>query len=206
MVQNTEQKPVELQRETKVGRRLNELRKGAKLSILELAARAGVSSGMISQVERGMTNPSIKTLEKLHIALSVPLTALLEDEPPPLAADAVDVTDIVRRSNDRPFLRVGKQGMTKEILSPRGDHHLEMMLIHLPPGASSDEVLIGEGEKAGWVMSGSIALIVENRTTELSEGDSFQFSSSYRHSIRNTGSVEAQVLWIMYVKMARPHL
>ena len=206
MEQNTDQMQVDSQRETKVGRRLNELRKGAKLSILQLAARAGVSGGMISQVERGLTNPSIKTLEKLHTALSVPLTALLEDEAPPLAADVVDVADIVRRTADRPFLRVGKQGMTKEILSPRGGHQLEMMLIHLPIGASSEEVLIGEGEKAGWLMSGSIVLTVEDRTTELVEGDSFQFSSTNRHSIRNTGSAEARVLWIMYVKTDRPHL
>jgi transcriptional regulator with XRE-family HTH domain len=206
MAQTMDQAEADSRRETKVGRRLHMLRKGAKLSIAELAVRAGVSAGMISQIERGMTNPSIKILEKLHIALSVPLNALLEDEPAGGAADSADVADVVRRTDDRPFLRVGNQGMTKEILSPRGDHQLQMMLIGLPAGASSEEVLMGEGEKAGWLMSGSIVLNVDDHSTELSEGDSFQFSSSRRHSIRNTGSVEASVLWIMHVKSDRPHL
>ena len=196
----------ESDREPKVGRRLHELRRAAKLSIAELGVRAGVSAGMISQIERGVTNPSIKILEKLHIALAVPLTSLLEDEPQTRAADSANIADIVRRADDRPYLRVGNQGMTKEILSPRGDHEMQIMLIGLPAGATSEEVLIGEGEKAGWLMSGSIILTIEAQSTELFEGDSFQFSSTRAHSIRNAGSVEARILWIMHVKTDRPHL
>ncbi len=55
------------------------LRTKQKLSVSSLAARANVSVGMISQIERNLTNPSIRTLERLRLALSVPLTMLLED-------------------------------------------------------------------------------------------------------------------------------
>lgn len=194
------------QPDTRVGRRLHELRKHAKLSIADLASRSGVSAGMISQIERGMTNPSIKILEKLHTALAVPLNALLEDAPQDSAADPAEMAEIVLRTDERAVRRIGTQGMTKEVLTPPGDYELEVMLIGLPPGASSEEVLIGQGEKAGLLMSGSILLTVGGRSTELSQGDSFQFSSAQAHSIRNTGAAEARILWIKHVKSEQPQL
>jgi transcriptional regulator with XRE-family HTH domain len=207
MGQIAERKTTDLQRETKVGRRLHELRKAAKLSITELGVRAGVSAGMISQVERGLSNPSIKILEKLHLALSVPLTALLEDEPAAPALEAAeDAADIVRRADDRPFLKVGKQGMTKELLTPRGDYQLQLILVGLPASASSEEGLMGEGEKAGWMLSGTVVLTVGDRSVELCEGDSFEFPANQPHAVRNSGDAEARLLWVMNVKPNRPHL
>ncbi len=158
---------------------------------------------MISQIERGLTNPSIKTLERLHIALSVPLTAFLENAPQELPTAP---SEVVRRAGDRPHLRVGSEGMTKELLTPRGDHHMQLMIIGLPAGAQSSEVLLGEGEKAGWILEGSIELRVDGETCQLSEGDSFQFSSALPHSITNSGKIAAKLLWIMRVNPAEAHL
>ena len=53
-------------------------RKG--LSLRELALRTGLSVGILSQIERNVTSPSLKTLTKLRIGLGVPLSALFEDE------------------------------------------------------------------------------------------------------------------------------
>ncbi len=190
-------------RGSELGKRLREIRKTAQVSISELSQKAGVSNGMISQIERGLTNPSIKVLERLHIALSVPLTALLEDsKPEPTTSDK----EVVRRVADRPYIKVGNQGMTKELLTPRGDHHIQMMIIHLPGGAHSSDVLLGQGEKAGWVLDGSIKLNVGGEISLLAEGDSFQFSSDTPHSILNPGKEEARLLWIMRVAPVEMHL
>jgi len=63
--------------ERTVGQRLRHLRRAQHLSLKTLAAQAEVSVGMISQIERDQVNPSIRVLEKLRIALHVPLSALL---------------------------------------------------------------------------------------------------------------------------------
>ena len=165
-----------------VGARVKALRVAQGLSVSELAMRAGVSVGTVSQVERNKANPSVRILERLRHALEVPLTALLEGD------DAVSdpVTgDFVRRASERPLFEVGKNGMQKELLSPHGDHDLQMMIIELPAGAGSDEVLVGIGEKAGLVLEGSIVLSVGEHSCVLHAGDSFQFKSTVPHAVRN---------------------
>jgi transcriptional regulator with XRE-family HTH domain len=191
-------------KDSQIGRRLKALRNKQKLSVSELAARSKVSVGMISQIERSMTNPSIRTLERLREALAVPLTALLEDGVAP-QADSEDHR-FVRKADERPFFQVGDQGMTKELLSPQGDHDLQMMIIDLPGGASSKDVLMGDGEKAGLVLSGSIVIEVAETRAELLEGDSFQFRSTLPHSVHNETKQAARFIWIMNTKRIKTHL
>lgn len=186
-----------------VGIRLRGFRKGAGLSISQLGTKAGVSNGMISQIERGLTNPSLKTLERLHIALSIPLTALLESGDPKGAATD---REVVRRLDDRPTFKVGKEGMTKELLTPSGEHEMQMMIVGLPVGVNSGDVLLGEGEKAGWILEGSVQLTVNGRSALLNAGDSFQFPSNLPHSILNAGEDEARLLWVMRVIPTEVHL
>jgi transcriptional regulator with XRE-family HTH domain len=186
-----------------VGARLHALRIEQGLSVNELAVRAGVSAGTVSQVERNKANPSMRILERLRQALSVPLTALLEED------DAISdpiAGDFVRKAEERPLFEVGKHGMQKELLSPHGDHDLKMMIILLPPGAGSDEVLVGVGEKAGWVLEGTIVLNVGDRRAVLKTGDSFQFKSTVPHSIRNESGETARVLWVMNTRPPVVHL
>ena len=68
-----------------LGQRLRILWRSAGLSLSELAQRAGVSVGMISQIERNLANPSVRILERLRVALNVPLTTLLEGDGPDLS-------------------------------------------------------------------------------------------------------------------------
>lgn len=186
-----------------IGARLRALRIEQGLSVNELAMRAGVSAGTVSQVERNKANPSMRILERLRHALSVPLTALLE------ADDAVSdpvAGDFVRKAAERPLFDVGQHGMQKELLSPHGDHDLKMMIILLPAGAGSEEVLVGVGEKAGLVLEGTVVLNVGDRRAVLETGDSFQFESTVPHSIRNESSKTARILWIMNTRPPVVHL
>lgn len=188
---------------SEVGARLKALRLAQGLSVNELATRAGVSAGMVSQVERNKSNPSVRILERLRQALSVPLSSLLEDDG---TTSHPEIETFVRRRTDRPNFEVGKHGMEKELLSPHGDHDLQVMVITLPPGVGSDEVLIGVGEKAGVVQEGTIKLFVGETIVELHAGDSFQFKSTVPHSVRNESNKVARLLWIMNTKPPVIHL
>lgn len=186
-----------------VGARLRALRNARGLSVNELALRAGVSVGTVSQVERNKANPSVRILERLRQALDVPLSALLEEDDAP--SDPL-TGDFVRRSVERPLFEVGKNGMQKELLSPHGEHDLQMMVILLPAGSGSEEVLVGVGEKCGLVMEGTVILNVGDQRAELRAGDSFQFKSTVPHSVRNESSKAARLLWIMNTRPPVIHL
>lgn len=63
-----------------IGKRIRELRIEKRLSITELAERAGVAKSYISNIERGiMSNPSIQFLEKVSDTLGVSMDDLLND-------------------------------------------------------------------------------------------------------------------------------
>jgi len=108
----------------------------------------------------------------------------------------------VRRASDRLKIMVGKGRLEKELLSPTTDRDLRFMIIHVPPGSASEDVIVGGGEKGGLVLSGKIDLIVGDERVSLGEGDSFQFDSDTAHQIANPHDEVAAVLWIMTVRFA----
>jgi len=170
------------------------LRNQRNLTIHQLAAAAGVSAGNISQIERGVSNPSIKTLQRLRAALGVNLWEFLDRG----EARATGEPPFVRRQSERPTIIMSRSGLIKELLS-QADQNLRFMLIKMPPDSESEDVLIGRGQKGGYVMAGRVQLKVGDSLCDLEEGDSFQFSSEIPHQVRNRSDREATLLWIMSV-------
>ncbi|WP_110928468.1 helix-turn-helix domain-containing protein [Bacillus massiliglaciei] len=65
-----------------IGERVKKLREERKMSMTELADRAGVAKSYLSSLERNLQqNPSIQFLEKISSVLGVPVDALLYDTP-----------------------------------------------------------------------------------------------------------------------------
>ena len=180
----------------RIGRRLRALRAERGLTILELAGKAGVSSGHISQIERGVSNPSISTLQKLRSALGVTLWSFLEKD----AVEAPQESRYVRRRDNRPRIVVGTNHLTKELLSPRPTNELRFMILTVPPGAESGDALSGPGDKGGYVLSGRVELTIGEEVIVLDEGDSFQFSSTIPHQVVNRWSEEAKLIWIINIR------
>lgn len=177
-----------------LGARVRELRLKKKMTLAELSERSQVSIGMLSNIERGQTSPSLRTLERLRLALEVPLASFFECKAPDNERDA----DVVVRQANRAKLPFAARGLVKELLSPPGHSDLEVLMLVLDPGGGSGpEPWTRQGEKAGLVLAGRFQLDVGERTYVLEEGDSFQFDSRQPHSFRNLASCEARVLWII---------
>ena len=96
----------------RVGRRVRALRLERNLSLAELAAKAGISIGALSQIERGMSS--------LRVRVIWPLAAALDIEPGALIADGGDaVNDLYCvRAGSRRSLPVRSEGIAKQLLSP----------------------------------------------------------------------------------------
>ena len=193
--------------EHRVGATLRRLRKDKGLSLQTLADRSGVSIGMISQVERGLANPSIRLLTALRRALNASMQELFGELSPDAGAQGDPDPDpsFVRRSEDRPTIDLGN--ITKALLTPTDRHNLQIMILKIEPGGESGgRALSYPAEKGGLVLSGEITLQVDEETATLRAGDSAVFDSARAHSLRNLGEEPAELLWIIGAVQFDRHL
>lgn len=189
-------------RQQVLGENVRSYRRARKLSVSTLAVKAGISAGIISQIERGNANPSLRTLEKLCAALEVSLNALIDTEPDRTRS----IETHIRRKEARPNFKVGSTPLHKQLLSPAEAGGARMMLITFPAGADSEDVVTDPGQKAGLVLEGELTLRIDGQSTILKEGDSFQFDSTLPHSVHNLSSRETLVMWLIIPEYTRPQI
>ena len=176
-----------------LGLRLAELRRQHGLSLEQLAQRAELSIGTLSQVERGLSQPSLRTVRKLANAFGLPTAYFFDDG----ADSADDENDIVIRSGKGAVMRFGETGMSAWMLSPKDLQGLQFMLVHIKPGAMSGQSNYDHsGLDLGYVLSGTLNLEVEEKFFVLSAGDSFCFDSRRPHRFENCGKDDTQVIYI----------
>lgn len=88
----------------RVGRRIKDLRKAKRLSQEQLAERIERSVDTVSNLERGLSLPNFETLERLSVALAVPVKEffeIYEDQSPHRAALLARLLDLGRALADR---------------------------------------------------------------------------------------------------------
>lgn len=186
-----------------VGSNLRKLRKAKGLSLQRLAEASGVSVGMISQVERGLANPSMRLLTALRRALNISMQELFGEDP--VAAPETSDPNFVRRRANRPMIDLGT--LHKELLTPTDQRHLQIMILRMDPGGESGgKALSYPAEKGGLVLSGQVVLSVDGEVATLFAGDSFVFDSVSPHFLRNTSDEPAEVLWIIGAVQFDRHL
>ena len=167
--------------DNRVGSRIRTLRKERKLSLKSLADRTSLSIGFISQVERGLSSPSLGALTSLADALDVSLSWLFE----PPGPDRV-VGRIVVRASERAQLSSWRSGIHKYLLTADAPARFSFFLMSLEPGAGSGpEHYAHLGEEAGLVVQGRLKLSVDAEVWTLAKGDSFHFPSERPHRFEN---------------------
>ncbi|MBI0433558.1 cupin domain-containing protein [Roseomonas sp. KE0001] len=178
-------------RATSVGRKLRAMRQRRGWTLAELSTRCGLSLGMLSQVERGLSSPSIRSLQKLAGIFGIPVGWFFSD-PEPAGAGP----NWVLRRPQRRVLDLPAKGITKELLVPEGDGSMELMMITVEPGGSSGEAPYSHtGEDAGTVIEGMLELEVDGVCSLLQTGDSFRFASTLPHRFSNPGTLRCVVVW-----------
>lgn len=179
-----------------VGERIRALRREQGLSLETVAERCGVSIGFLSQIERGLSSPSLRVLTALADVLGVSFASLFVAEGDlkrgrkrkPANGHAADADgEVVIRSGRRAKLKLWRSGIHKQLLNePDADSRLSYFLMHMEPGATSGEELYSHsGREAGLVMEGRLRLTVGEETWDLERGDSFSFASNRPHRYVN---------------------
>jgi transcriptional regulator with XRE-family HTH domain len=119
-----------------VGRRIRELRRTRQLSLETVVARTDLSIGFVSQIERGLSSPSLRVLATLADVLGVGIAALFGARPSDDGASG----GVVTREAQRAELKLWRSGISKQLLSPAGaENRLNLFLVHLEPGGSTGD-------------------------------------------------------------------
>jgi len=184
-----------------VGQRIRDLRRTRAMSLEAVAARTELSIGFLSQIERGLSSPSLRVLATLADVLGVGIAGLFGAK----ENDAAAPDAIVTRERQRAELNLWRTGISKQLLSPAGSEgRLNLFLVHMEPGGSTgDELYTHDGEEAGLVIEGEMKLTVDAKSWTLKHGDSFRFASRRPHRFSNPSSdSKAVVLWVNCVSAA----
>ena len=167
------------------------LRKARGLTLAETVLKLGRSIGWLSQVERGISVPSIEDLRQFADLFGVPLGLFFTHEVPDEAERG-----IVVRAGHRRSLGTAESGLVEELLSPDLGGSFELLRSVFAPGSGLHAVAVRQTEEAGYVVSGSFDLEVDAVWHRLGEGDSFRFRGKpFRW--RNPGTEPAVVIWVV---------
>jgi transcriptional regulator with XRE-family HTH domain len=199
----------------RVGERVATHRKDRHLKVSELARMVGVSPSLISQIERGQSQPSVATLFALAESLEVPVDAFFvkdeapsgqQDQQPKPAVVAEPEASVeaatpsqryVVRGDARSAISI-EGGVLWERLTPETLPHVDFLELIYQPGAESNpELYRHPGTEMVLVLSGRFDIYVGFERYELNPGDSIHFPSSFPHRYVNPTDEVARAVTVI---------
>jgi len=172
-----------------IGEKIAQYRKQKGLNIKEVSKKTGLTSSMLSQIERGNANPSINSLRLIAQALEVPLVSFFEDE-------ENTKTLVVRANQRKKVMSPLNEEVVYESLSPHLAGKIQFTLMKLGPKMeSAEKPMSHEGEEAALVLNGDIRLHLEDEVLELHHGDSVRIPPGKAHKWENKGDEEINVVF-----------
>jgi transcriptional regulator with XRE-family HTH domain len=172
-----------------LGERVRAIRQLRRRTLKEIATAAGISESFLSQLERGRTNATIATLQRLATALGIEVSDLF--------STGSSRPRVIRR-DAREFVAWGSQGR-KALLTPKPFHSLEVVVARFEPGGSTgDEPYThGDSEELLVVVEGSVHVQLGTEIHDVSAGDSVHYQSSTPHRVSNPYDETAEVLFVI---------
>lgn len=169
-----------------IGSKIKRMRLRLGLTQEELADRTELTKGFISQLERDITSPSIATLMDILEALGSSVSEFFSEHKD---------EKVVYAAEDM-FVKEEEKVSVKWLVTDAQKNALEPILVTLQSGGSSYEDDPHEGEEFGYVLSGTVSLVIGEHKYKLRKGDSFYFHPTGVHCLQNLGKGECKVLWV----------
>jgi len=174
-----------------IAEKIKALRLANRMSLKQLASKAGCTDVYLSQLEKGHANPSLMILKKIASALAVKVVDLFVE--PETEEDEV----------------VMKEGGRMNINFRRGDAKLQMLVrsirnkrmqpfcTTIRHGGGSKGFYSHIGEEFGIVLQGELELNLNGKVYRVKKNESFYFSSHEPHSFSNPGRRKTVVIWVV---------
>ena len=169
-----------------IGQKIKQLRVLKGLTQEELADRAELSKGFISQVERDLTSPSIATLMDILQCLGTSVSDFFNEEKEEQVVFSQE--DYFEKTDTELFNSI------QWIIPNAQKNRMEPIRIKLEAGGSTYPDNPHEGEEFGYILSGSITLHIGSKTYKVKKGESFYFVADKQHYI--TSKAGATLIWV----------
>ena len=171
----------------KIGERIKNLRELSNLTQEELADRAGLTKGFISQIERDLTSISLDSFLQILEAMDENISDFFRES---------SAEKIVYRETDRVAIEKDKIQRFELLVPGSTNRRLEPILLTLRKGQVTPRERPHEGEEFGFVLRGKVTLRFGKEALKLQRGECFYLSAEKEHWIQNTSSKEAVILWV----------
>jgi transcriptional regulator with XRE-family HTH domain len=163
-----------------VGAQLRVKRRENGMSLRELARRLDVSASLVSQIETGKSQPSVRTLHAIATELGLSLDEMLEQGGPQAQREPA-------RS---------APGQRWREIAIWGEAGVEFAIATYGPQATTSAPPCGD-RRFGLLLSGELTVTVGIEAHRLGAGDSISVNGDDSVRVRNHGSVEARAIWVL---------
>lgn len=174
-----------------IGEKLKTFRLANRMTLKQLAARAGCTDAYLSQLERGLANPSIMILKKIASALQVKIiNFFLETE--------VEENHVVVKEGERINIDF-KEGDAKIQMMVRTIQNKRMQPFYttIESGGGSKGSYSHIGEEFGIVLQGKLEITLNGKSYTVNKNESFYFQSHEPHGWTNPGKRKTVVIWVV---------
>ena len=169
-----------------LGGKIKQMRNQKGLTQEELADRCELTKGYISQLENDLNSPSIATLTDILSALGSNLSEFFREE----------AKEKVIFGKEEYFEKDADGVLWKWLIPNAQKNMMEPVLVELAEGVSTSGDIPHEGEEFGYVLSGTVTLVLGMKRYKVRKGGSFYFQADMPHKIENNGKKDAEVIWI----------
>jgi transcriptional regulator with XRE-family HTH domain len=174
---------------TRIGAQLKAARLAARMSMAEVAERAGLTKGFVSKLERDLVNVSVASLIRLCDALGVSVGSLFQ----------APTGEVIRRGAYPP-INFGGTKMTEYLLTPSAEKRMQAILSDIEPGGGSgdDPYPLPADVEFVFVLAGQLQVTVSGEQITLEQGDAFTFPAATPHTFGASPQAgRTQVLWVV---------
>ncbi len=186
-----------------IGERLREERVNAGISQRELARRLGLSASLISQLESGLSKPSVGTLYAIVTELGVSLDKVIRGEDfaegSPTEAPIASIRSPLVHPDERQSIDLASGVRWEELNAETEDGVDFLHAIYEVGGASTpDESLMRHhGREYGYIITGQLGIQIGFEEYQLNPGDSIAFDSTTPHRLYNRGDEPVHAVWFV---------
>lgn len=177
----------------RLGQTLLQYRKKRNMTIRQFAQYAGISTSLVSQIERGQANPSLQVLELLAKALQVPLYTLFIND--------FDTASLISRKKDRnQVYRENKEHIVYDVLTPDFmKAHIELLMMELKPHGATTKghYCHSDKEELAVIMKGEAVVVLDQDQFALEEGDVVRIPPNLHHFFSNPTDAPCHVLFVL---------
>jgi transcriptional regulator with XRE-family HTH domain len=192
-----------LEEELEVGKKIRNLRIAKNMAAKDLAEQAGISFGMLSQLEKGSTQGSVETLRKIAKVLNITLAHLFTNNNENVISTDTELLDedkkYLVRKDKRMKISFPDPSYTCELLVPDLQGDIELLQVNMEPNRITDDLIphSSGGEECDYVLEGEIYVTLGNKEFHLFQGDCIRFNPEIPHKIENRSDKKASYLSII---------